>query len=256
MCETVYMLRAILSAAAAVAAPAAAEVVQSAPGGFEVKNEITVDAPIERAWAVVVAPRLWWNKDHTYSEDSTNLTLDERPGGCFCEKLPNKGGVEHMRVVYIQPPRMIRLVGALGPLQAEAADGTMAITLVRSGSQTNISMTYVAGGYIRAGAEKLAPVVDRVLGEQLAGLKKAVDGGAAAAGPVAGPSLTPAAKPRGRAPARPAAPQPRIEADPLADVGQTISGLDTDAPAADAPAADPTPAASPRPRPADQDSPR
>lgn len=242
------MLRTILIAAAALcAAPAAAEVVQSAPGGFEVKNTVTVTAPVDRAWTVVLAPRLWWDKEHTYSEDSANLTLDERPGGCFCEKLPNKGGVEHMRVVYIQPPRMIRMVGALGPLQAEAADGTMAITLTKAGAGTSITMTYVAGGYIRGGAEKLAPIVDRVLAQQLAGLQRAIDGGLPAGG--AGPTLTPAPRAGAKAPAKPAA-QPRIEADPLADVGETISGMNAEAPA-EAPV--PTP---PKPRPADQDSPR
>ena len=249
MCETAVMLRTIIIAAAALSAfPAAAEVVQSAPGGFEVKNTVTVAAPLDRAWTVLVAPRLWWDKDHTYSDDAANLTLDERPGGCFCEKLPNKGGVEHMRVVYIQPPRMIRMVGALGPLQAEAADGTMAITLTKAGAGTNITMTYVAGGYIRAGADKIAPMVDRVLAGQLEGLKKAIESGGA---PAVGPVLPP--KRKAGVQAAPAA-TPQIVADPLAEVGATISGLEQEAPSADGtPPVVPT---TPKPRPADQDSPR
>ncbi len=145
-----------------------------------------------------------------YSDDPANLSLDERAGGCFCEKLPNKGSVEHMRVVYIQPPRMIRMTGALGPLQAEAADGTMAITLAKTEAGTRITMSYVAGGYIRAGADKLAPIVDRVLAQQLLGLKAAIENVQAPAGKPA------AAKP---------APSPKIEAQPLAGVEQTISGL-------------------------------
>lgn len=239
------MIRLPIAVVALAAAPAAAEVVQSSPAGFEVKHTVTVAMPPEKAWATVVAPRLWWNKDHTYSDDAANLTLDERPGGCFCEKLPGKGGVEHMRVVYIQPPRMVRMVGALGPLQAEAADGTMSITLTKSGAGSTITMTYVAGGYIRAGADKLAPVVDRVLGQQLAGLQAALEGKPSAA----------------------AAPAPRIEAEPLAEVGATISGLPAEtagagAAPADTPPAGATPATMPpvqvppKPRPADQDSPR
>ena len=49
--------------------------------------------------------------------DAKNLSIDARPGGCFCEKLPNGGGVEHARVVYVAPREVLRLSGALGPLQ-------------------------------------------------------------------------------------------------------------------------------------------
>jgi hypothetical protein len=31
----------------------------------------------------------WWSLRYTYSRDSSNVTLDDRPGGCFCEKLPD-----------------------------------------------------------------------------------------------------------------------------------------------------------------------
>lgn len=224
----VPIFRNFVLASVFVATPAVAEVVQSSPAGFEVRHSATVAVAPEKAWPIVVAPRLWWDKDHTYSDDSTNLTLDERAGGCFCEKLPNKGAVEHMRVVYIQPPRMIRMVGGLGPLQAEAADGTMAITLTKEGAGTRIDMTYVAGGYIRAGADKLAPVVDRVLAQQLAGLKAALDGATpAAAKPV--PAVTPTDQP--------------TAGNPLAEVSQTISGLSTDSQSP----ADPAPTA-PKPR--------
>lgn len=221
----------IVFALALAANPAAAEVVQSSPAGFEVRHSVTVAAPPERAWPTVLAPRLWWSKDHTYSDDSANLTLDERPGGCFCEKLAGRGGVEHMRVVYIQPPRMIRLRGGLGPLQAEAADGTLAITLTAEGGGTRIGLSYVVGGYIRSGAEKLAPMVDRVLGLQVAGLKAAIDG-----------TATPAAGP------------PRIRAEPLGDVGEIISNLGAEPPPQPEPT--PIPATPSRPRTADQDSPR
>lgn len=200
----------ITLAAALIAAPAAAEVVQSTPAGFEVRESVDVPVPAERVWPVVLAPRLWWNKDHTYSEDSANLSLDERAGGCFCEKLPNKGSVEHMRVVYIQPPKMVRMTGALGPLQAEAANGTLTIALAKTEAGTRITMSYLAGGYVRVGMDKLAPVFDRVLGLQMQGLKAAVE---SAPAPAARPG---AAKP---------APAPKIEPQPLAGIEQTISGL-------------------------------
>ncbi len=37
---------------------------------------------------------------------------------------------------------------------------------------TEIVQTYVVGGYIRGGAEKMAPLVDMVMGQQLAGLQR------------------------------------------------------------------------------------
>ena len=158
------------------AAPVQAEVVQATSAGFEVRQTMSVDAPIDRVWTTVTVPARWWSKDHTYSDDPANLSLEPRPGGCFCEKLPNGGGVEHLHVVYAQPPQMIRMTGALGPLQAEAADGTLAIVLKADGAKaTTVTMTYVAGGYVRAGADTLAPKVDEVLALEMVGLKSAAE---------------------------------------------------------------------------------
>lgn len=212
------------AAVASFGAAARAEVVQSSAAGFEVRQVVTVAAPIARVWTTLVAPRLWWDKDHTYSDDSANLSLDERAGGCFCEKLVNKGSVEHMRVVYIQPPQMIRMTGALGPLQAEAADGTMAITLAKDGAGTQVTLRYVAGGYIRAGADQLAPKVDEVLGVQLARLKAAAEAGAPGARPAV---ATPVSEPAPDAPTTPAPETPATDsATRRAEIEATLSGLD------------------------------
>ena len=43
------------------------------------------------------------------------MTLQMRPGGCFCETLDGGGGIEHMRVTYVQPGERIVLTGSLGP---------------------------------------------------------------------------------------------------------------------------------------------
>ena len=101
------------------------------------------------------------------------MTLDARPGGCFCEAIPKgAGAIEHMRVVYVQPGATLRLQGGLGPLQAEAATGTLTWTLKAVPGGTEISQNYVAGGYIRGGADKMAPLVDQVLSQQLGYLAK------------------------------------------------------------------------------------
>lgn len=171
----IFLIVAIL----AFAAPAAGEVVKSTPAGFEIAHEATIDAPVQTVWTTLRAPARWWNAEHTYSGDARNLYIDSQATGCFCEKVPGetnatRGSVEHARIVYAQPPRMLRLQGGLGPLQAEAASGTLTFTLAPEGANaTKVTMTYVVGGYIRAGAEALAPAVDKVLGIQLEGLRSA-----------------------------------------------------------------------------------
>lgn len=104
---------------------------------------------------------------HTYSGDSGNLTLVLTAGQCFCERLSGGGSVEHMRVVYVEPGRTLRLQGGLGPLQAEAATGTLTFSLAPVAGGTQITQSYVVGGFVRGGADKLANPVDRVLAEQL-----------------------------------------------------------------------------------------
>ncbi|QNQ07946.1 ATPase [Sphingomonas alpina] len=177
------MNRFVLLSALAIlplATPAAADVVQATPAGFEIKQVVTVDTSIAQTWDTLRAPQRWWSKEHTYSDDSANLYLDSQATGCFCERMKGAdrsgGSVEHARIVYIAPGRMIRLVGALGPLQAEAVTGTLTFKLDPEGSNaTRVTMTYVVGGYVRAGADTLAPKVDEVLAVQMLGLKSAAE---------------------------------------------------------------------------------
>lgn len=168
-----------LVASALAAAPANAEVVASSESGFVSHNEAEVPAPPAEVWDLMVQPALWWNGDHTYSGKSASLTLDPLAGGCFCEVVLDPGDgptghVEHMRVVHVAPYRTLRLTGGLGPLQSEAVDGVLTMTLAPSGAGTKISWDYVVGGYSRMPLKELAPVVDRVVGEQLTRLAAAL----------------------------------------------------------------------------------
>jgi uncharacterized protein YndB with AHSA1/START domain len=170
----------ILGAVAAflLATPATADVVSSTPTTMEIHEALTIDAPIQQVWDTLRSPQRWWSKDHTYSDDSANLYMDTQATGCFCERFPDrKGSVEHARILYIQPPRMIRLSGALGPLQAEAVIGTLTFKLDQEGSNaTKLTIDYVVSGYVRAGADTLAPKVDEVLALQAVNLKFAAEG--------------------------------------------------------------------------------
>lgn len=163
-------------AAVALAGPAAAEIRSATAAGFESVNVVTVAAPPARVYALLVQPKLWWNGAHTYSGDATNMTLAPTAGGCFCETVPADGStIEHGRVVYAQPGKALRLHAALGPLQAEGVAAALTWTLKPAGTGTEITQTYVVGGFVRGGAESFAGPVDMVVGEQLRRLKAQLD---------------------------------------------------------------------------------
>jgi uncharacterized protein YndB with AHSA1/START domain len=158
---------------AALAAPAAAEVKSASTSGFDIENKATVSATPAETYVALGRIGSWWNSEHTYSGDASNMTLEARAGGCFCETIPADGGtIEHGRVIYAQPGKTLRLQGGLGPLQSEAVVGTLTWQLKPVEGGTEVTQSYVVGGYIRGGAEKLAPLVDQVLAQQLAGLER------------------------------------------------------------------------------------
>ena len=77
----------------------------SAPAdhGFEVQHSVNLVVPQPKAFAAFGQVGQWWSKEHTYSGDAARMSLQLRPGGCFCEPLDGGGGIEHMRVTYVQP---------------------------------------------------------------------------------------------------------------------------------------------------------
>ena len=152
-----------------------AEVTDKSAAGFEVTEKATIAASPGKVWDTLMHPAHWWSPAHTYSHDAKNLSFDG--SGCFCETL-KRGAVRHMTIVYADGSTQLRLFGALGPLQTTGASGHLAVTLKPAGAGTDVVMTYDAGGYAKGGlAEVYAAPVDRVLGEQLARLKKAVETG-------------------------------------------------------------------------------
>ena len=168
--------------AASVIGPSAAiaEVVASTTSTFEIKQSVTIDKPDTLVWETLRSPQKWWGNAHTYSGDRANLYLDMQATGCLCEKLPGRGSVEHAHVVYVQPQRLLRLRGALGPLHPEAVVGTLTITLDGEGENaTHVLLTYLVSGYIKAGADSMAPGVDEMLAAQLVNLKTAAESVAA-----------------------------------------------------------------------------
>lgn len=170
------MHKMIVAAALLASWPAAGEVTKSDPAGFVSTHRIVIAAPPEKVWDTIARPSLWWSKDHSYSGIAANLSIDPRPGGCWCEKLAG-GAIEHARVIYADRGRILRMDGALGPLQSGAVTGTLTFALKPEGQGTAVIITYVVGGYHPAGLASFAQPVDGVLAAQWPALKKAAEQG-------------------------------------------------------------------------------
>jgi hypothetical protein len=176
------MYAAVLAIASMAGERAAAEVVAVAANGFEVRETAHIAAPSDKVYAALLLPAHWWSSDHTFSGNAANLVLDAHAGGCWCESLPDGGSVEHLRVVYVSPGKILRLRGALGPFQGLAVDGVMTLNVKSVPDGSEISLTYAIGGYAKDGFDGLSKTADGVLGEQLLRLKKLVDGESAPRG--------------------------------------------------------------------------
>jgi uncharacterized protein YndB with AHSA1/START domain len=164
-----------------VASPAAAAVIDSQPGGFEVREQAQVAATPAQVYAAIGRIGQWWNSEHTYSGDARNLSLELKAGGCFCEQLKDGGGAKHMGVILVQPNKVVRLEGALGPLAATGGTGHLTFALSPKDAGTNVVLTYDFGGYANGGMGDFAAPVDAVLGGQLDRLRRYVETGQAAA---------------------------------------------------------------------------
>jgi uncharacterized protein YndB with AHSA1/START domain len=165
------MICGTLTAALCCSFPAQAEIDDVSMTGFAVRQSVDIAASPDEVYRTLAAPSRWWSSDHTYSHDAANLSLDPRAGGCWCETLPGGGSVQHMVVVNAMPGKMLRLRGALGPLQALAVDGTMTFALHPTGKGTELTMSYAIGGYSKAGFSDLAKAVDGVLADQMMRLR-------------------------------------------------------------------------------------
>ena len=149
------------------AAPASAEVISASPTGFEVQEVVNLVVPQPSAYAAFGQVGKWWNKEHTYSGDASRMSLQLRPGGCFCEPLEDGGGVEHMRVTFLKPGEQIVMTGSLGPLLYQATAGVMDVRFERIAGGTRVTMNYRAAGFAKGDGDKMAPLVDQVLADQM-----------------------------------------------------------------------------------------
>ena len=158
--------------------PAICDVADSSASGFTLKTTVQIQAtPAEVYRKLVFNVGDWWDSHHTFSGNSHNLTLESKAQGCFCEKLPDQGGVRHMEVVMAAPGGKLVLLGGLGPLQGLAVTGVMTFQLTASPDGAKLDVTYAVGGYLPTGLNAFAKPVDGVLTGQIARLKNFVEHG-------------------------------------------------------------------------------
>jgi hypothetical protein len=153
------------------ALPVRADVTVSGPAGFTVTESFHTTASPEKIWAVLVVPSRWWDGEHTWSGVVTNMTLDAKAGGCWCETLPNGGSAQHMAVEFVDPPKTLRLRGALGPLGTLAVTGVMGFGIAPESGGAVVTLSYQVGGLVPVDLSPLAPEVDGVLSAQMTRLK-------------------------------------------------------------------------------------
>ena len=151
---------------------AGATVTDSSFYGFTVRHELVVNSHPDTIYKYLMEIGKWWDPDHTWSGNASNLYIEPRANGCFCEKLDNGGSIRHMSVIYVQPGKILRMEGGLGPLQMLAVNGSLTFEMVLSVPASKLTLIYTVGGYSPNGLKHLAPVVDQVLGNQLNRLKE------------------------------------------------------------------------------------
>ena len=155
---------------------ASADVVASAPDGFSLQQAVATKLDPDLAFKKMVSEfGEWWDASHSYSGEGKNLRIDVEQG-CILETLPNGGFVRHLELCYYDPGKAIRFSGGLGPLQEMGVSGALTFKFTKEDDSTKIELLYHVHGHSKQQLDQLAPVVDRVLADQLARLQKHCDG--------------------------------------------------------------------------------
>lgn len=110
-------------------APAQAEVKDATASGFTLENAVEVPSDSMSAWkALVEDVHYWWPADHTWWGVESELSIEPRAGGCFCERRGQQQAL-HMLVTFVDPGKLLRLTGGLGPLQGMGLHGVLEFRL-------------------------------------------------------------------------------------------------------------------------------
>jgi arylamine N-acetyltransferase len=150
-----------------------AKVVAHSATGFVVEHQVDLKTDANSAYDAFTQLGSWWSSSHSFSGDAKNITIDTKPGGCWCETLPNGGFVKHMDIVHAAPGKMLVFSGGLGPLQFMGVAGSMTVSFqtAKATSVTTMKLRYDVGGRDDKNFEDISKAVDGVLAEQIARYK-------------------------------------------------------------------------------------
>jgi hypothetical protein len=169
--------RALALCVVAMASGAQADAINVGANGFTSNFREEVKAGTDEVWKAVVQLPRWWDNKHTYSGQASNLSLEPQAGGCWCERWGNGNTVQHGTVVLVQPGTVLRFFANLGPLQDMPVHGVLTIATGVVEGKTLLRMTYKVSGPPESGFDKLAPIVDQVMGTQYKRLKALIETG-------------------------------------------------------------------------------
>ena len=147
-----------------VAGVALGETSAVSPSGFLVTQHREVRATPQQVYEAIGRIGRWWNDEHSYSGHSSNMTLVLAAGGCFCEAW-SENSVQHAQVIQAWRGSLVRLQGALGPLQPLAVNAILTFAIAPAGDKATLTVTYRVAGNPDAGLDKLAPAVDSVIAD-------------------------------------------------------------------------------------------
>ncbi|MDZ4867052.1 MAG: ATPase [Alphaproteobacteria bacterium] len=152
----------------AIPSIAAAKVAAQSATGFVVEHKVDVKGDAKAAYDAFIKVGSWWSSSHSFSGDAKNLTIETKPGGCWCEALPDGGFVKHMEVIHAAPGSMLVFSGGLGPLQFMGVAGSMTVSFKPGKGVTTVTLRYDVGGRDDKNFEGISKGVDGVIAEQFA----------------------------------------------------------------------------------------
>ena len=146
------------------ALPARAAVTHARPDGFLIDVAIDIAATPARAYAALGEVGRWWSPGHTWSGEPANLSLSLAAGSCFCERWES-GSVEHARVIFAKQNELLRLDGALGPLQSMGVTGVVTFAFEPTPGGTKLHFSQRVSGDPVHSLDQIAPFADQMMVE-------------------------------------------------------------------------------------------
>ena len=142
-----------------LASPAAAEIASRSDDAFTLTfSARTSYGPGRIAGSLEGLPH-WWDPAHTYSGDAANLSLDLRPGGCWCERLADGTDFDHGRTVSVTFGEIL-FHAPFGPLRDRATRADLTVAWSLADREMEPSWTFVVEG---PGVGAMAEAVDGVM---------------------------------------------------------------------------------------------